>query len=91
MCHAPDDNTSNKQQHSHERKKMKTIAELNLEIRWSNARIAERCWGEKHLPWETAHEAKEWAWERGEFEQALKDAHFSEDFIFDALDEWDNT
>ena len=69
---------------------MKTIEQINLDNRMLNARIASRCWGEKHLPHETTHEAREWDWERAEFEQALKDAHFSEDFIFDALDEWDH-
>ena len=69
---------------------MKSIEQINLEFRMSNARIAKRCW-ERHNFWETAHDAKAWGWEREEFEQALKDAHFSEDFIFDALDEWDNT
>ena len=73
------------------RKKMKSITDPAHRSLPLNARIASRCWGEKHLPYEAAHEAKELGWERAEFEQALQDAHFSEDFIFEALDEWDNT
>jgi len=65
--------------------------ELNQELLAADARMAKRCWGEKHLPWEAACEAKECAWERSEFEQALKHADFSEDFISAAMDEWDNT
>jgi len=65
--------------------------QLNQELLAADARMAKRCWGEKHLPWEAACEAKECAWERSEFEQALRAAEFSEDFISAAMDEWDNT